>query len=86
MYLTDPLREDGYRDKYITLETWKAGARTLRFTAYRMTNSPGVDAIDGRQGNAEWYGRWVIVAPIAQAVRAPRERRPPRPDPAATPS
>jgi hypothetical protein len=29
-----------------------------------MTNSPKVDSIDGQQGNAEWDGKWVIVAPV----------------------
>jgi len=65
VYLTDPLQADGYRDRYIALATWKSGAKTIKFTPYRMTNSPYVDKIDGHQGNAEWDGKWVIVAPVA---------------------
>ena len=65
VYLTDPLQSDGYRDRYITLATWKSGAKTIKFTPYKMTNSPYVDKIDGHQGNAEWDGKWVIVAPVA---------------------
>jgi hypothetical protein len=65
VYLTDPLRSDGFRDQYVSLATWKSGAKTIRFTPYLMTNSPYVDPIDGQQGNAEWDGRWVIIAPSA---------------------
>jgi hypothetical protein len=65
VYLTDPLRSDGFRDHYVSLATWKSGAETIRFTPYLMTNSPYADPIDGHQGNAEWDGRWVIIAPVA---------------------
>jgi hypothetical protein len=64
VYLTDPLRADGFRDQYVSLATWKSGAKTIRFTPYLMTNSPYVDPIDGKQGNAEWDGKWVIIAPV----------------------
>jgi hypothetical protein len=64
VYLTDPLHSDGFRDQYVSLATWKSGARTIRFTPYLMTNSPYVDPIDGKQGNAEWDGRWVTIAPV----------------------
>ena len=65
IYLTDPLAADGYRDTYVTLATWKSGAKHVKFTPYAMTNSPYVDKVDGKQGNAEWDGNWVIVAPVA---------------------
>jgi hypothetical protein len=65
VYLTDPLKADGYRDYYVPLATWKSGAKTIRFTPYKMTNSPYKDPIDGHVANDEWYGKWVIVAPVA---------------------
>jgi hypothetical protein len=63
VYLTDPLRSDGFRDHYVSLATWRSAAETIRFTPYLMTNSPYVDPIDGHQGNAEWDGRWVVIEP-----------------------
>lgn len=65
VYLTDPLQSHGFRDYYISLATWKSGGKTIRFTPYEMTNSPYKDPIDGQTGNAEWDGKWVIVAPVA---------------------
>jgi hypothetical protein len=65
VYLTDPLLRDGWRDSYIPVATWKSGAKRIRFAPYGMTNSPRVDPIDGHQGNAEWDGKWVVVAPVA---------------------
>ena len=64
VYLTDPLRSHGFRDHYVPLATWKSGGKTIRFTPYEMTNSPYVDPIDGHQGNAEWDGKWVTIAPV----------------------
>ncbi len=65
VYVTDPLKSDGYRNAYIPLATWRSGGKHIRFTTYQMTNSPYVDPIDGHQGNAEWDGKWTIVAPVA---------------------
>jgi hypothetical protein len=65
VYLTDPLKADGYRNYYISLATWKSGPKTIRFIPYKMTNSPYRDPIDGQIGNEEWYDKWVIVAPVA---------------------
>jgi hypothetical protein len=65
VYLSDPLRSDGYLNSYIPLATWSGGAKHIRFTPYTMTNSPYVDSLDHKQGNAEWDGKWVIVAPVA---------------------
>lgn len=65
IYLTDPLKSDGYKNEFVPLENWRTGNRLLRFTPYAMTNSPGKDALDGKVGNAEWNGKWVIVAPVA---------------------
>ena len=65
VYVTDPLKSDGYRNAYIPIDTWRSGGKHIRFVTYKMTNSPFVDPIDGQQGNAEWDGKWVIVAPVA---------------------
>jgi hypothetical protein len=65
VYLTDPLKADGYRNYYVPLATWKSGPKTIRFTPYKMTNSPNRDPIDGMIANDEWYNKWVIVAPVA---------------------
>lgn len=65
VYLSDPMKSDGYLNAYITLATWSDGAKHIRFTPYLMTNSPYVDSLDHQQGNAEWDGKWVIVAPVA---------------------
>jgi hypothetical protein len=65
VYLTDPLASDGFRNHYVPLATWESGGKTIRFTPYKMTNSPNKDPIDGKIANDEWYGKWVIVAPVA---------------------
>ena len=65
VYLTDPLKADAYANEYVPLEYWRTGNRLLRFTPYAMTNSPGKDSIDGKVGNTEWNGKWVIIAPVA---------------------
>jgi hypothetical protein len=65
VYLSDPYQSNGYVNAYIPLSTLSAGPKHIRFTTYQMTNSPYVDPLDHQQGNAEWDGKWVIVAPIA---------------------
>jgi hypothetical protein len=65
VYVTDPLKGDGLRDKYVALATLRSGAKTIRFRPYLMTNSPYIDPLDGKQGNAEWDNKWVIVGPVA---------------------
>jgi hypothetical protein len=62
--LTDPLRSNGHRDTWITLDQWRSGSTWIRFSAYRETDSPGQDPIDGQVGRSEWYGQWVIIAPV----------------------
>ena len=65
VYLSDPLKSHGYLNAYIPLGTWSGGVAKIRLTPYTMTNSPYVDSLDHQQGNAEWDGKWVIVAPVA---------------------
>ena len=65
VYLSDPLKSHNYYNAYIPLATWSGGVSKIRFTPYTMTNSPYVDSLDHKTGNAEWDGKWVIVAPVA---------------------
>lgn len=62
VYLTDPLRSDGYRNKFISLATWRSGVYSERFTRDFQTDAVYKDS-DGIVGNAKWHGKWVIVAP-----------------------
>jgi hypothetical protein len=67
VYLSDPLRADGFVDALIPYETLRSSSNSrLRFLPYRETDSPYDDPytkgwVPARE---EWYGRWVIVAPI----------------------
>jgi hypothetical protein len=63
VYITDPLRADGYRNLGISSATWQSGSRRIAFRAYNQTDSPYTDPLDGHVGKTEWYGRWVIVVP-----------------------
>lgn len=64
VYITDPLRSDGYRDTYVSLATWQSGNSHIRFTQYRQADSPYRDPLTGSIGKSVWYGRWVIIAPV----------------------
>jgi hypothetical protein len=64
VYITDPLRSDGYRDTYISLSTWQSGDPHVRFQQYWQTDSPYRDPITGTIGKIVWYGRWLIIAPV----------------------
>jgi hypothetical protein len=64
VFLSDPWRSARYRDKYITYARWRWGFTWSRFGPYLQTDSPYRDPIDGQIGEREWYGRWVIVAPV----------------------
>jgi hypothetical protein len=67
VYLTDPLKADGWvnaRIGYRTLET--STNPRLRFAPYYETDSPYDDPYTRgiQPARDEWYGRWVIIAPI----------------------
>jgi hypothetical protein len=65
IYITDPLASDGYRNYGITSATWQSGNSQIAFVPYHETDSPYTDPIDGQVGKTEWYGKWVIIAPIS---------------------
>jgi hypothetical protein len=64
VYITDPLRSDGYRNHYISNATWSGGSSRIRFAWYTYADAPRRDPVDGTIGDVEWYHHWVIVAPL----------------------
>jgi hypothetical protein len=64
VYLTDPLKSQGMRDKLLTYKVWRYDAAKIAFKQYWQKDSPQVDPIDGKAGTAEWYGRWVAILPV----------------------
>jgi len=66
VYLTDPLRSDGLRNARISDASFRSGPYTYRFRPYNWKDSPYDDPYT--PGNVpsykEWYGKWVIVAPV----------------------
>jgi hypothetical protein len=62
VYITDPLRSDGYRNHFISSSTWSGGSSRIRFARYAYRDNPGRDYVDHTRGT-DFYGRWVIVAP-----------------------
>jgi hypothetical protein len=75
IYLTDPfvgtasLVYDGANhkinaigaDTWVALANWKSGPDAVQFSRYWQVDSTLTDAIDGRVGRREWYGKWVVV-------------------------
>jgi hypothetical protein len=62
--LTDPLESAGYRDSWISLAEWRSGDSSVQFSPYLEADSPYQDPIDGRVGNDEWHGKWVVIEPV----------------------
>lgn len=67
VYLSDPLRADGFLNARISYSTlrWTTNYR-LRYQPYYQTDSPYDDPYTPgwRRARDEWYGRYVIVAPV----------------------
>jgi hypothetical protein len=61
VYLTDPLRDNNMVGALVSYWAWQNGTYHLRFTPYYYLDSPWSDPIDGRIGNFEWWGMWVII-------------------------
>ena len=67
VYLTDPLKSDGFVDARITYSTLGNSTNPrLRFVPYTETDSPYDDPYTAGTVPArdEWLNHWVIVAPI----------------------
>ena len=67
VYLTDPLKADGWVDSRITYSALGTSTNwRLRFVPYAETDSPYDDPYTAGTVAAknEWLNRWVIIAPI----------------------
>jgi hypothetical protein len=67
VYLTDPLKADGFVDARITYANLANSTNArLRFVPYTETDSPYDDPYTSGTAAArdEWLNRWVIIAPI----------------------
>ena len=66
VYLTDPLYLQHHVNYKVSNATFKSGTFVLRFQSYRETDSPYDDPYTPgyRRSIDEWYGRFVIIAPV----------------------
>ena len=64
VFLTDPWRGASHRNYWVTYSRWQSGTYWVQFSPFLMTDSHTKDPIDGKYGVDEWYGKWVIVAPV----------------------
>ena len=94
VYLSDPLYKDHFVNTKVSNAAFKGGTWQIRFQSYRQSDSPYDDGYTSgwrrssvlpRSGSSEWYGKWVIVAPIRAGVPLPDPTPTPTP-PAATPT
>jgi hypothetical protein len=95
VYLSDPLYGDHYVNAKVSNASFKAGSWRVRFQSYRETDSPYDDtykpgwrrsAVTPSRGPSEWYGRWVIVAPIRAVLSTSDPDPTPSPTPTPTPT
>jgi hypothetical protein len=63
VFLSDPLKEEGKRNTYVTYKTWKSGPSTVRFAKYMEFGSTLIDPIDKQVGDTEWRHKWVVIEP-----------------------
>ena len=91
IYLSDPLRADGYMNTRIAASWFRSGSPRVRFQRYRETDSPYDDpyvsgwmrsSVPASSGPSEWLSRYVIIVP----VRAGLPDQPPNPDPTPSPT
>lgn len=73
LWLSDPLKSDGYVNYRLSLASFQTGDVHYRFRKYLETDSPYDDAyvtgylrssVPPTTAPSEWYGRWVLVLPI----------------------
>jgi hypothetical protein len=64
VYLTDPLSAYQYRDRFVSLQTWRSGRYSLEFQPFVVSHQTRLDPIDHVLGDVEWNHRWVIIAPV----------------------
>jgi hypothetical protein len=96
VYLTDPLRSDGYVNAKISASAFQTGNLHYRFRAYREADSPYDDgyspgwkrsSVLPSVSTSEWYRRWVIIAPIRSGPGSgPSQTPSPTPTPTPAPT
>jgi hypothetical protein len=64
IFLTDPWHGANHRNYYVDYSKWQSGTYWVRFSPFLNTDTHSRDPIDGQIGMDEWYGKWVIVAPV----------------------
>jgi hypothetical protein len=93
LYLSDPLKSDGFLNVRVTLASLRSGNLHYRFQAYRETDSPYDDSytagfarssVSAASGSSEWFRRWVIVAPVRSGL--PSQTPTPTPTPTDLPT
>jgi hypothetical protein len=91
VWLTDPLRSHRMANLKVSAYNFRYGNVNWRFQRYWQTDSHFDDpymsgfirsSVPPSVGPSQWYGRWVIVAPIRTALPVPL----PTPTPTATPA
>jgi hypothetical protein len=92
VYLSDPLRSDGFVNKLVSRANLLGGNLRYRFQSYRAKDSPYDDPYEPgflyssvQSPASEWYRRWVIVAPVRDGLPAPTPTPDPSPSPSPTP-
>jgi hypothetical protein len=89
LWLSDPLKSDGYVNYRLSLAAFQTGNLHYRFRKYLETDSPYDDpyvtgylrsSVPPTTAPSEWYGRWVLVLPIRRELPLPA----PTPAPAPT--
>jgi hypothetical protein len=67
VFLSDPLKEAGMKNVYITYKSWKSGRSTgpsaVRLSKYLESGSTFVDPVDGKVGDTEWRHQFVLIEP-----------------------
>jgi hypothetical protein len=98
IFLSDPLRSDRMTNRYLTRDQMRFGNTHFRFQPYRQADSPYDDPYTAGfirssvlRPSSEWYGKYVIVAPIRAGLPADPAPTPtptpnPTPQPTATPT
>jgi hypothetical protein len=93
LWLSDPLRSDGYVNHKISVSTFQSGDIHLRFRSYGEADSPYDDpyvagylrsSVYPSVGPSEWYHRWVLVLPVRTQLPAPTPAPVPAPSRAPT--
>ena len=76
VYLTDPLASNHLLDSRITYSALQSGSTIYRFTAYDWRDSAADDPYTPGTLTSwrEWYGKWVIIAPVSSTSVVPAGR------------